>query len=65
MAASCSIEAVRNLVQATVVKVSTHFMVVVSETTKIAVAGLVPVKETARVGDAPPMVTVSAVAKAA
>ncbi len=42
---SGSAESVRDLAAAAATKVSTLFMVLVSETTHIAIAGLVPVKE--------------------
>ena len=41
-----SAEAIRDLVETAARKVTTHFMTLVSETTRIAIAGLVPVKET-------------------
>jgi hypothetical protein len=46
-----SAEAIRDLAAAATQKVTTHFMVLVSETTSIAIGGLVPVKEAALAGE--------------
>lgn len=40
-----SAEAIRDLAAAATAKVTTHFMLLVSETTRIAIAGLVPLQE--------------------
>lgn len=47
MTSAISAEAIRDLAAAAAAKVTTVFMLLVSETTRIAIAGLVPVKETA------------------
>ena len=57
-----SVEAIRDLAAAATVKVTTHFMLLVSETTRIATAGLVPVKEAWR---APGVKSLPSTAKAA
>jgi hypothetical protein len=46
-----SAEAIRDLAAAAAQKVTTHFMVLVSETTHIAIGGLVPVQEPALAGE--------------
>jgi hypothetical protein len=55
-----SVEAVRDLALSAVGRISTLFMVLVSETTRIAIAGLVPVAETILPVERPPSPPVTA-----
>jgi hypothetical protein len=63
LASANSVEAIRDLAAAAVTKVTTLFMLLVSETTKIAIAGLVPVNDVTRpvaLGPQPSAVTKAA-----
>src|SRR5690242_5497536 len=61
ISSASSVETIRDLAAAATAKVTTHFMLLVSETTRIAIAGLIPVKEA---GPAPVVRSPSLAAKA-